>query len=322
MKKRHLFSVVILILIGLNPNFGQSSESKSLDDYQIDLPKYQKWLDYSGLGEILFADKFEQHRQHIHLIIKPKYAKGDSSMIAWKTLKQDYDAQHPHNLEEILFFNAVNAFKIRPGKLKVEILDDYTEPDLLVELSFDSEQRKIIKKEIIPKSKTADFSIDIGDIKNEGVKIDPKDNMNSRKQAYETILEYARNEFSKKNKGEKVEFGYKPGNNEKLEFSVVGLRQEVLKDKNNYWLADFYNWVTGSDKDWRPVEVLKFYVTYKNSNNGQIEIHTEIDGRYGSGFHETTDWNKCTPIDPEFDWYLQDYTDKFSTKLYELLSKE
>ena len=308
-------------MMSVHITYSQNYELKELSYYQKIVPEYQAWMDNSGLGGILKADLVEIKDKELHFLIKPRFEKGDSAKIAWITLKQKYNNQNQHTLEEVLYYNALNAFKVKPERLIVEILDDYEEACLWLELSFDIEKRKIIKRETICRTKNADFTIDIADVKNKAIKIDVKNDIKNRKQIYAAILKYAKEKYAAKHKGTDVTFRYEPGNNESLTFMAIGLRQEVLKAEDNIWIADLLNWTFNTaDYDWRKIEVLKFTITYKKANDKQIYIDCEIDGRYGSGYYKTTDWNKCIPMDPEFDWYLQSYTDRFRTEIYELLS--
>ena len=322
MKTKYLTLGVLSLLLSITSAHAQY-ELKKREHYAPLSPHYQVWLDEVGLGEMLRVDSVEVKNETLHLILKPNVSKGDSAKGAWFLLKQIYDQQHSHELEEVLYYNAANAFQVKLDKLIVEVLDDYNNACLWVELSYDMEKRKVIKRQSICKTKKAEFTMDIGEIKNKALKFDMSDDLKNRKQVYAAILRYAKAEYSPLRKGDEVVFRYEPGQNDKLVFMVIGLRQEVLKAEDNLWIGDFLNWTTNThDYDWRKVEVLQFTITYKKANNQQIHLSCEIDGRYGSGYYKTTDWHKCIPMDPEFDWYLQDYTNAFRTQLYELFSND
>ena len=299
--------------------FSQQFQKESF--YKKNSYEYQKWLVNSGFSKIIQVETTEITDNKLHLILITNYQHADSATVSWKELKKQFENEHNYELEKLLLYNAVNSLKIEPELLMIEVLNRLDEPDLLVEITFESS--KVCVTNSVFRTKNAGFTIDIGDIRNKSIKVNLKNDQLNRKQIYEQILLYAKSRYSKFEKGNDVELSYIPGNNEKLIFMVSGLRQEVLTKEENIWVANLLNKVFDSnDYDWRRVEVLKFTFTYQNMSNKSVFIDCEIDGRYGSGYYKTTDWNKCIPMDPEFDWFLQKYTDDFRTAIYELLSKQ
>lgn len=318
MKHKYLIGLVILLLLPMQFVKTQNFELKTLSHYQQLLPQYQTWLDNNGLGTVLQSDSLELRNDKLHLIIQPRFATSDSAKFAWQSLDATYNSQHQHELGEILYFNAVNAFEVIPPNIVVEVLDDYDTPCLWVELSYDTAKRQVIKRESICRTKSASFAIDLSDINNKTISINPKNNLNNRKQLYKAIFNYAEEVYAPK--GEDVEIIKERGKGGKLVFKVIGLRQEVLKNEYNHWIASTWNWIFSTDYDWRRVEILEFTISYAKIDEQAIEINCDIDGRYGSGYYNTTDWDKCTPMDPEFGWYLETYTNQFVTKIETLLT--
>lgn len=320
---------VLAICLSPNRSFAQHSQLGSEWQYSSKLPEYQQWLRESGLGKALQTHSIEVHNGMLHLFVQFNYNKIDSTLAAWETMKKRFDRRNGFNLEQQLFFTACNILKVPPYLMKLELINKQRDERFYFAITYNANTRKIVTKEPPLSFKATTMVIDVGSVKNRPLIINTSRDLISPEAVYEEILEMAKRNYSSKidiqNKvygRELAYFSYLPGAEDVLHFSVVGLRQEILKEEDNIWIGKMLNWLFGTqDYDWRKVENIQFTISCKILSRRKMRIDCEIDSRYGSGVYRTTEWRKCIPMEPEFSWYVQKYNDDFKNQIYDLFTR-
>lgn len=64
--------------------------------------------------------------------------------------------------------------------------------------------------------------------------------------------------------------------------------------------------------------MLRFTISYEETLDG-FRIRIELDGKYGSGFYNNVRRGGYIDMEVDFDEYLEDYSDEFSTTLQSVL---
>ena len=323
-----LLSALAFCLI---PQFSPAQHSELGKEWQYStrLPEYQQWLQEAGSGSALQTHSIEVHNGMLHLFVEFTYDKIDSTMAAWETMKQRFEYSKGFNLEQQLFFTACNLLKVPPYLLTVKLINKQREERFYYTIGYDMNNREVQLKAPPLNFKAANMVIDVGSVKNRPLIINTSYDLTSIEAVYATILEMARNNYAAKidiqNKvygKDLAYFGYLPGNEDVLHFSVVGLRQEILKEEDNIWIGKMLNWLFNTQYyDWRKVENIQFTITCKILSKRKMRIDCNIEGRYGSGVYRTTEWRKCIPMEPEFGWYVQKYSDDFKNQIYDLFTR-
>ena len=318
-----LFSVLFTVLV-LTPFSLQAQGEYRAQSYQ-----YQKWLKGAGFSKALKVSRVERKDDMLYFYLDFKYNGIDSTLAAWDIMRNKFGRQNTHDLESQLFYTACNIFKVPPYHLKLVLRNKEQDERFYFKLTYDQRSRSVVLTEPPLGFKAAGMVVDVGAVKNRSLIISTKKDITSKEAVYDAILDMAKELYSDKinlmndkaNK-EVAYFRYLPGNEDLLQFSVVGLRQEVLKAEDNIWIARMLNWISGTrDYDWRKVEHIQFSINCKILSRRKMRIDCDIDGRYGSGYYKTTEWQKCIPMAPEFGWYLQKYNDDFKNQIYDLFSQ-
>lgn len=64
--------------------------------------------------------------------------------------------------------------------------------------------------------------------------------------------------------------------------------------------------------------MLRFIISYEETLDG-FRVRIELDGKYGSGFYNNVRRGGYIDMEVDFDEYLEDYSDEFSTTLQSVL---
>lgn len=294
--------------------------------YQSLLPDYQNWLNQNDIGNVLKVERATLQNDQLYLYVMVDYPRWEESLNAWEILKQRFYLDKGYPLEKLLFFTACHINKVSPPGLVLMIQDIPEQPHLKVEVKYNFSSRKVMINQQSLRLRNYNPNMEVSTIKDKPIVVKTKFALKSQAEIYKHILDQAKAIYLPKIQGENQRYGkkvarfnYVPSNSEVLEFAVIGLRQEVLKDEDNLWIGNMLNWLFGNyNYDWRKVENLRFSISCKKVSKDQLSIDCVIDCRYGSGVYLTTDWQKGISMEPEFGWYVQNYTDDFKNILYEL----
>ncbi|MBN2892299.1 MAG: hypothetical protein JXL97_10550 [Bacteroidales bacterium] len=317
------FFLVFIAVLTFNTLLGQQTTAELQQNLQL----YEEFLDNSEFRKSISADNAVFYDDTLVLYLKICYNSPDSNYYAWKKLNETLLRDKNYNLSEFLFFSASNIFKQEPSKLYVFIFDTYNplEPYLFKVIINYVNQNVLVLEEIETKSGISQINMIFNDLSDRYIEIQNGDDLRNRKEIYEFISAWSVRYFSKitkkQNQSENNNLSQivvHSVDNEVFKFEVIGLRNEVLKEKESAWISSVISWTTGLPKESRnPTEYLKFEIQYVGIGANQFKLNCKIDGKYG--LRNDVNWSTMRNMEPQFSIYLQEYTDVFLDQLKDAL---
>lgn len=122
---------------------------------------YQRWLDHSGLGEVLHVEELKVEEERLSLYLGFPYSDIDSIVRAWEALKREFEMESPLSLEQQLFYKAVNLMEVRQSLVDVQVYDTYDlrrEPLFFRGIYFDEGRVKVEESNPRAKIREVKFS--------------------------------------------------------------------------------------------------------------------------------------------------------------------
>ncbi|MCK5538430.1 MAG: hypothetical protein KAI79_16505 [Bacteroidales bacterium] len=319
-------------------SYSQSFDLKEAEHYKNLAPKYELWLQQTGIDEYLKIDGTDTDGGKLSLYLVFKFAGNDSARVAWDTLKTQFVSKHNFSLEEQLYRSMISIMRVNPNfaNLQIYSIDKNGETGCFYRgIYYNAEQKKVEWEEencmaSMPKN------IDLGADELKGADLLKFVNKNNtivdhaamQKLVYAKIVAFAKIEFENKI-SKPSDFYHDKTQKSILYFEVKNLRAEVFENETNSFISESINWfsdITGfseTKSDWRTIEELHFYIRYINSSdNKSFTIEIDIKGHYGSGFHDIMQWKQMYDMEKDFDPELLDYQSKFANKVYELIIPE
>ena len=329
MSFKHLPILVLLPFFAIHlesQSLGSTTYSTAADSVIVDLTTdalffeqqkeaYQRWLDHSGLGQVLRVETIKVEPNELALYLSFPYNDIDTIMVAWQKLKQTFDQTRPISLERQLFYKMVNLMEVRQTLANIQIYDTYDlrkEPLFFRGIYFAEGNVKVETSD--PRSKIREVNIrppSFEEMKKTSVEAFKQ--RYSRNNVYNSIYEYAKARYERTvcdNRDPKVRI---LENEEVLRFEVFDLCKEVLIDDSNPLLCRILQKL-GHHCNWVKRELLVFTITYKSLEDG-FRLHIEIDGKYGSGYYDQVRRGGYLSMEIDFDDYLERYADEFKERL-------
>jgi|GEM_PF-3827723 len=332
---KYILSLLICLLIYTS---SQAQITDSLDihqeDFESKLPKYNTWLQSSGLGQVLTTREIAVESDELSVYLQFTYIDSDSASVAWCLLKERYEAKANHTLEEALFFRMVHTMQVDPAKANVQIYDDYDvmkTPCLFVGMQFIDKEVKVTKTTC---RADADLSIRLDDLENpqigisEDFKIEEEGNKfigNVKipfKLESKTVLKFIEHYASTKYKTidkDNFEILSLP-NDDFLEFEVKHLRKQVFSDAEESWLCYIWNALFDNSCDDRPREWLKFKIRYLPKNEG-FALNTSLTASFATGAGSKPKDSAYQNMEPEFQMQVEAYLRKFHKEIYQTINR-
>jgi hypothetical protein len=93
--------------------------------FREQLQTYQRWLDDAGLGQYLQVHDLEVKEDELNLYLALPFRDIDSIIIAYESLKADFEAISPLTLEQQLFYKATTLMEVRQSLVTVQLYDTY-----------------------------------------------------------------------------------------------------------------------------------------------------------------------------------------------------
>lgn len=319
--KKLLLTLITFSMLYYSASAQIEDLTKDSEFFQKQAQLYQRWLDHSGLGNMLHVQTIEVKPQELSLYLAFPFENIDSVSSAWKALKTAYDRTHPITLEQELFYKLVNLMEIRQSLANVQLFDTH---DLRKEPLFFRGIRfvdgRVLVEESNPKSKIEEISFQPADFKNMKTwSVQDFRQKYDRQTVYNKILECARLRFERKVCDTRYPKLRLLENQDVLRFEVVNLCREVLTDEANPTLCRILRSV-GFDCNWVKREMLTFEITYRETSTG-FQIKIDLDGKYGSGLYETVRRGGYLSMEIDFDDYLERYSDGFREYLRQCIFK-
>lgn len=324
MKKYFLF---LCIAIRANVSFAQPTHTSSdsiveyTDFFKGQALEYQKWLDQSGLGNVLKVQQVDPRPGELPLYLGFHYQEVDSIQVAWDALKTKFDKERPTTLEQELFYKMVYFMEVPDSVANVQIYHTYdVNKPVLFFRGIYSQNGQILVDTGTAKGSEAGFSLSIEDF--DGLQDVAREVVNYRlakKELFGQIVDFARLKYRKQsfnNGGPKMEIR---DSLETLRFEVKDLKREVLTDAEQPFWCEIAQRLWGSDCDWMKREMLGFTIVHTQKEVGKIQLGITIDGKVGSGYYKKIRDNGYRPMEVDFNSYLERYAEKFRLQLRQYL---
>lgn len=318
---------LVLFFLFLSPLLvsGQVEDlTKDLPFFTGQMDKYQRWLDRSGLGDLLEVEDIKVEPERLSLYLSFPFEDIDSVMTAWESLKDGFEANSPLTLEQALFYKLIHFMEIRQSMADVQIFDTYNlknEPLFMRAIYFEDGEVKV--EESNPRAEKREVAIravSFRDMKEPSV--EAVQERYPRDQVFELIYDYAQERFCRRCYEDTNCSGRQPHirlleQSTVMRFEVTDLCREVLTDAANPTLCRILDGI-GYDCNWVRREKLEFTFTYTPDDEGFL-LGVEIDGKYGSGRYDQVPRGGYYSMEVDFDDYLEDYADTLSTTLKRLI---
>lgn len=335
-----VFLTLTIAIFLLMPLFAQAQPEPldgDLDFFQKKAPLYQRWLDSTGLGQVIKVDHVRlkpSDNTELELILVMNTNDLDTAAGQWAQLKKDFDTP-ADSVERYLyhFFEYMMELPPERGNIQIYVKNDRGEfiPCFYIFIWME-EGRLIVRKKMDDcKSMFVDVPIKSIKLKNiskgKNTKIQPG-KAKSADETFDIILNYFDQKVIKHPKygpnggcaGKKPfrERGMKRTETS-LSFSIQDLCREVLDDESNSKAVDLLNWVSRSNYNDKARERLTFTFEYIKSGN-DIRLKGTIEGKFGNGvFKPRTEG--YMEMEPDFQQKLESYTNELYNTLYKLLNQ-
>lgn len=292
---------------------------------------YNKWLKDENLFDYLIAENVDvivQENENFQVLhLKFNTQSKDTALSYWNTLNSLYAKNQKSTLPQVLFYHYLYLEQSkRPDTLVIQLTDN--EGCMNGFIYFDESNKKLIDTMSLCLAQIREIKIPTDKINLAGSQIKLDNTSASRDAVYQKILNYSKklytqdNGFYKKYTNKYVSFNndkYLKGN-EKLTFTVSGIKNEVLQNYDN----DFVCWLLSyfyDEDSCKPWEYLSFEIKY-TIKDGSPFLIVSIDGRVSDGMAaKPTIWSRAKPMEAQFDDFLNTYADKYKKAVFELLSK-
>ena len=277
---------------------------------------YQRWLDHSGLGEVLHVEELKVEEDRLSLYLGFPYSDIDSIVRSWEVLKREFEMESPLSLEQQLFHKMVNLMEVRQSLADVQIYNTYDlrrEPLFFRGIYFDEGRVKVEESNPRAKIREVKFAPHKLGEKMKSMSVEEFNKRYSKDAVFDLIYQYARQHFEQKRCEGRYPEVLLLENDEVLRFEAIDLCREVLTDAANPLLAKFLNTI-GLDYNWVKREKLDVTIAYQELDTG-FSLHIAIDGKYGSGLYSQVGRGGYYSMEIDFDEYLEVYADLFKERL-------
>ncbi|MEZ4773067.1 MAG: hypothetical protein R3D00_07785 [Bacteroidia bacterium] len=289
--------------------------------------RYQHWLEYSGIGDILRVYDLTVEERDVVLFLGFTRPAGTDYMInAWETLKFSFEAEHPIRLEQALFYKWISLSGIsQDANVGVYVYNTY-EPGLPKlfgrQIYFDADSGKVMVEEYNPKSMVRKIEITPPTFSDKKISEAEIRKQWSKKVVFDKIYAYAKNRYEQTRCDQRFPQVKPPlEDDDVLRFEVIDLCKEVLVDESQNALCELFRSLSISDCNWVKREMLTFTITHEETVSG-VKITVDIEGKYGSGFYSNLSGLRgYMDMEEEFKSYLERYADQFKTELKKILTE-
>ena len=290
--------------------------------------EYQRWLDQSGLGQVLTVHSVEivePDTLSLYLGFREKdYARIVAS---WRQLKSDILQRQGIPLESLLFYKATHFMETDQRKTVVQLFDTYDSAKK--ECFFEGiyhDGRQVRYDSSICRSIIRDMTITPANL--DGLKKGSTESFQkqfSKEAVFQKILQFTQKKFSA---------GLYPRDSKcwprypqvtvledetVLRLEVSDLCCEVLTDESESYWCQGKKWFGIACNDIKR-ERLTFTFAYKPTFEG-FSLRCEIDGQFASGAVESPKRGAYHSMENDFKPYVEIFGDKFKTELRNYLRK-
>lgn len=296
-------------------------------EYKDSIPVFENWLYDHGLDSLLSVESFAKQRGkdlfQLYLEFVPRY---DSVPDYWYAMDDKLRAERGYGLDSLLYFAALNTFQIPPDNFNIIIYDSYLGTAHDTVGIYYSTEEKAIKSYISlyrPKGQTGSRTIVFPERSEKATHIIVTNLDDTRVEIYKRILLFARNYFRAKIQGDFSDnfTVFSDEHGEQLQVLITGLRNQIIEENNNPWVAQMANYFLDAGWDWNRTEGILFTVKVNIESDNKVALQVRVDARYGSGMWEVNDWDRMQNFEPEFETEVRKYANKMAGYIKIILLK-
>lgn len=284
---------------------------------------YQKWLEKSGLGQVMEVNALEILPSRLLLTLSmtclPEVAWAE-----WEQLKIDYSHNNAISLEQELFYKLIHFMEVDQyqGIIRVlNVVNGVRNNCFFIEIKFDPNEKRVKFNTRYCKSK--ERRIEVEPHRLEGLNNMSFEEINkiyNRNSVFEAIFKYAQSRYGRSKCEDRFPEVRELERGQLLRFVVVDLCKEVLKDESNPWICKVLQRFR-YQCNWIKRERLEFTITFEQTAEEIIRIGVKVDGKYGSGYYDQVKRGGYHDMDLDFDEYLVDYADEIANEFKKVVLK-
>ncbi|MCK6693426.1 MAG: hypothetical protein L6Q97_15180 [Thermoanaerobaculia bacterium] len=298
----------------------QPSLRADLDWLQSQLPVYQRWLDFEGLGPTLRAHALEADTMVV-LYLGFGYADRDSAAAAWAPLKTRYDSLAGMPLEKRLLVRAAAVFDTDLDHVAVKLYDtyDYGAVECFYRGIYVAGGALRVDSNGCRGPKTDYITITPPDLGRARPTLQArgKGKRTGRHAVLGQAKAFLEQRYGAKNcAGRRVQLAFLQDapNLDALEAEVLNLCDEVIREGQPSLCAVLQTF--GYDCNWKKNEKLHILLTYHKLGGAEgFTLDISLEGRYGSGFFETVGRRGYKDMEVDFNEELTTYLRLFKRDL-------
>lgn len=314
---------VIILLFCLSFHLSAQEQLKTKEDYLPLVENYEKWLKINNLQGFLSVEDFDEPNEGLFQLYLKFEVAYDSVPIYWRSIDQKLIDERNYGLDKLLYFAGLNTFQIPPDNFNIIIYESYTDvAHDTVALYYNAVEKKMETdlRFYVAKGKTANNVIKIGNLadKKSIITVDKFDK--TRIETYTTILAFLKGYYKPYIKGDFSDnfTVYKDEESDELHLLITDLRNQILEEEANPWIAVMANSFFDLDIDWKRIEGLELKIKIAYLNKEKINLEVFVEAKYGSGIWGVSDWDNMENFEPEFETEVK----KYATKMANLIKTE
>lgn len=313
--------VILFLLLPLCTMAQQEDLIKDKTFFEEQAKAYNQWLQSTGLGSLLSVKEIEVESNALSIYLAFPDEEINFVVNAWRSLKNNFEANEPITLEQHLFYKALHYMQVDQEQLDVQLYNTYDSaetPLFFRGIYFADGKVKVVEDN--PKSVIREVSIPKPPLtsNSNGTEFQLKQGL-SKELVFRKILQQANNFYSKDDK--KVD-GRIPvfsplGKLDQLRFEISDLTGEVVTDQRRSYFCSLIRRLD-YPCNWSPREVLTYTISYEDKGDA-LALKIEIDGRVGSGVYANARRRSYISLDVEHYPQLEAYAEQMRELVYSWL---
>ena len=272
---------------------------------------YKDWLIESGLDKALTIRQLNVNEANITLKLDFNFSASDSSIWAWKRLKNDFESKSSMNLENTLFSRLAFMTELEFKKVNINIKNKYKPGDLPsvdINIYFDTLEQEIVAKGFFRSIVKDSVAIPHFSLKR---RFNQKDTsisiFGANPNKYMEYVENLKQKFKSHFKGKTDTNNIQLLSREPCIFQVLNIKS-IAVPSGIFTIID-------------PTEMLTFTINLKRENQS-VRVYCTIDGKYGSGLFRPRSLNGYRDMFPEYKNDLIRYSQIFTQNtLYQWINE-
>ena len=296
------------------------------EDLSVDTPffqeqakRYQEWLDRSGLGAVLKVQEVAVDTS-LSLYLAFPQEEPDSCRAQWQRIKTDFEKKQSISLEQHLFYQLLHTMEVPQNVANIQMYNTY---DLSKSYCYFNaiyfENGAVQTHTETCRAKQLEINISPYDL--DGVReLSTLEFSQTYKKSsiYEAIMDYAQIRYAKKKCDLRNPEVRELERGDLLRFEVVDLCKEVLEDEEDSRICEVLRYF-GRPCNWIKREKLEYTISLEPQEEGFL-LKVGLTGKYGSGYYKKVRRGAYQDMEPDFEAYLDAYTDRMKLEFQKVIS--